>query len=53
MDRNVTIKFFRIVGAAKQTEPFINRLQHLQSIPEARRVTSLSGIPFWIDKIAA
>ena len=53
MDRTITVKFFRIVGAARQTEPFINRIRYLQRIPEAKRVMDLGGIPFWVDKMTA
>jgi hypothetical protein len=44
-------RFFRVVGAKRQTEPFFERLQYLASIPESRRLTEVNGIPFWIDKL--
>jgi hypothetical protein len=52
MDRTISVKFFRFVGTSRQTEPFIDRLRHIQALPESRRVTDLDGIPFWIDKMA-
>jgi hypothetical protein len=53
MDRVVRVKFFRIVGAARQTEAFVKRLRHLQTIADTHRVTDLDGVPFWVDKLSA